>query len=155
MKIDKELAEELDKFEGREWELLKGAVRVEAKIAKHPRAVLSLRMSNEELTAIERGAASTGKNVSEFLRESALRRAEEQSQWQLVTSLTLTRLLAELRSIEDSLQGMKDVLDPAFQAATGIGPERVAKGFRAEVEAKLDGLAALRESLDELWQQTA
>ena len=69
-------AEEMDalKDTGREFE---GLVRVNAKVAKNPRAVVSVRMSPEELKEITTAAGAIDQNVSEFIREAALRRAAE------------------------------------------------------------------------------
>jgi uncharacterized protein (DUF1778 family) len=62
------------KDSGREMD---GLVRVNAKVSKNPRAVVSVRMSPEELSEISKGAGAIDESVSEFIREAALRRARD------------------------------------------------------------------------------
>jgi uncharacterized protein (DUF1778 family) len=62
------------KDSGREMD---GLVRVSAKVSKNPRAVVSVRMSPDELSEISKGAGAIDENVSEFIREAALRRARD------------------------------------------------------------------------------
>lgn len=54
---------------------LDGLVRVNARVAKNPRAVVSVRMSPEELSEIVSAAGAIDQNVSEFIREAALKQA--------------------------------------------------------------------------------
>jgi mobilization protein NikA len=72
----KAAAEEMDalKDSGREME---GLVRVNAKVSKHPRDVVSVRMAPEELSEISSAAGAIEQNVSEFIREAALKQARD------------------------------------------------------------------------------
>ena len=72
----REAAAEMDalKDTGRE---LEGLVRVNAKVSKNPRAVVSVRMSPNELSDIATAAGTIDQNVSEFIREAALQRARD------------------------------------------------------------------------------
>jgi len=69
-------AEEMDalKDSGREMD---GLVRVDAIVSKNPRAVVSVRMSPDELGEIAASAGAIDQNVSEFIREAALSRARD------------------------------------------------------------------------------
>ena len=69
-------AEEMDalKDTGRE---LDGLVRVNARVSKNPRDVVSVRMSPDELGEIAAAAAAIDQNVSEFIREAALKQAKD------------------------------------------------------------------------------
>ena len=69
-------AAEMDalKDTGRE---LDGLVRVNARVSKNPRDVVSVRMSPDELSEITAAAGAIDKNVSEFIREAALKQAKQ------------------------------------------------------------------------------
>ena len=69
-------AEEMDalKDTGRE---LEGLVRVNARVSKNPRDVVSVRMSPDELSEIAAAAGAIEQNVSEFIREAAMKQARE------------------------------------------------------------------------------
>lgn len=153
MKSDKKLAEEIDKLKGTGHEL-DGYVPVEGPTVKNPRAVLSIRMGNDELDQIEAKANEIGVNVSEFIRTAALQRAQEDAHWQSLTSSTVTRLLGEVQSLTDSLEGIQDALNDAFLAAPHVkgGPEAVASGYRGQINARFAEFDAVRKSLDEFWQ---
>jgi hypothetical protein len=75
-KEKEELIRELDsrKDSGLEFE---GFVPVKARVNKNPRAVMSLRMSSEELREISEAARVYGQNMSEFVREAAVRAARQ------------------------------------------------------------------------------
>src|SRR5712691_7250562 len=70
----KALANEIDllKDSGHEFD---GLVRVNAKVAKNPRSILTFEMSMKEHVEIERAATAIGMRVDEFIREAALNRA--------------------------------------------------------------------------------
>lgn len=56
---------------------LDGAVRIDAMASKAPRDVFSLRISSDELTELAAAARARGQNLSEFIRNAALRDARE------------------------------------------------------------------------------
>jgi hypothetical protein len=69
-------AEEMDalKDSGREFD---GLVRVNAKVAKNPGAIVVLEMSGKDLSAISTAADQAGEDVSEFMRKAALARVSD------------------------------------------------------------------------------
>ena len=68
------LAEELDALKDSGHEL-DGFTPIRARVAKAPRSVVSLRMSPQELHEIIAAADVLDRNVSEFIREAALKEA--------------------------------------------------------------------------------
>jgi hypothetical protein len=112
-------------------------------------------MGADELRAIEGAAAAAGVNVSEYIRRSALVRSE--AHWQGLISTHVGRLLGEVRALEEALQGVKDAIPEAFNLANDQEDRAsgIAEEYRASVDARLDDLIKLRESLDEFWRQSA
>lgn len=70
------LARELDALKDSGHEL-DGFIRVPARVSKTPRAVVSFRLSPSELQEVIEAAGVLDRNVSEFIREAALKEARQ------------------------------------------------------------------------------
>jgi hypothetical protein len=70
------LAQELDALQNSGHEL-DGFTAVRARVSKMPRAVISLRVRASELKEITTAAEVLERNVSEFIREAALKEARQ------------------------------------------------------------------------------
>ena len=71
-----QLRRELDALKDSGHEL-DGFVRVQARIAKTPRAVISFRAAGSELQEMADAAKALDRNLSEFIREAALKEARQ------------------------------------------------------------------------------
>ena len=94
MKSYKEMAAEIDKLKdsGRE---LEGLRPVRARVAKTPRAVLSFRVTADELSAITAAAKIRSMNVSDFVRIATLATTKDEA---AVPEGERAALVAEVKS---------------------------------------------------------
>jgi hypothetical protein len=74
MKETEDIRRELESRKGTEREL-EGFSPVKGRVRPGPRAVVSIRLSSEEFGEITDAAAVLGRNVSEFIRDAALKDA--------------------------------------------------------------------------------
>jgi uncharacterized protein (DUF1778 family) len=94
MKSYKEMAAEIDELKdsGRE---LEGLRPVRARVAKTPRAVLSFRVTADELSAITSAAKVRGMNVSDFVRVATLAATTDEAS---ISEGERAALVAEVKS---------------------------------------------------------
>jgi hypothetical protein len=90
LKSYEEMAREADAMKDTDAEL-EGLVPVQARVAKEPRAVFSLRLAPSELTKISEAAREKGLNVSDFIRMAALAAAESKPESLAVESWAALR----------------------------------------------------------------
>jgi uncharacterized protein (DUF1778 family) len=75
MKAYDEMAREAERLRKDQTEL-EGLTPVEARVARKPRAVFSLRLAPSELSRIAKAAKARGTSISDFVRLSALAAAD-------------------------------------------------------------------------------